>query len=1013
MFRHTLFLKKFVSLLLIFFMSAYVMSACVGVLNELKPEDSKSPLLVLPPGTPAGSAEAGPQGTTLTSSDGQLSIFIPEGAMRDEQEFTITKYTPPTTFMPAGYMPTTPVYEITPGYRFEKDVTISLLLDGARIEGLNLQKNRSRGFSISATSESDDTEKFSGWAGHSSSVSGDKVVFTSRTFSIFGGGSPVPGNLPPTIMGATYQFKANCSYLPYRVRARVVEPDGDTMTVHLYTGPVGSGANMIPMNREGVTDWYSVDIPYESMSQTGIQIQIIAADQHGANSHRPSSGNVFNYPADSGNAAYINNFDRDGDNDGLLCAWEQDNGLDDANASDAVGVSDTDGDGIPDVADHTPNGETNPVIDALVLFPDQITMDIGETAVIGLSASFGGQPRFVAASYNVTGNALNGSPVGGVSGTVFQANHPGVANVSALIGGINANSTVTVRDSVGPGPITDLSAVAGSHTAVRLQWTAPGNDLNFGNAAVYGVHLSTSAIADTAACQGATLLAHALIPKTAGQTETLDLNGLSPSTTYYFCVLAADGAGNFNTWSGSVSATTAAVPDLTPPANIAGLSTTVIGPSQIRLNWDASGDDGLTGAAAAYEIRRANTPINNDAQCDAGVNVVNSVTPVSAGTAMFFIVGGLSDNTIYYFCIRAFDDVNNRSVWSGVLTGTTPRGNLPPTADAGLDQNIILGATANLDASSSADADAAGCVAVTGNYVYSWSLVSKPLSSTLNTSSIVGRTTLAAQITPDLAGTYTLQFDFTDDPGLCAGGASLTTDTMVITATAIPSDMVQVSGGTYTRGKSGYTCCALTPHQVTLSTFLVDRYEVTASQYEACVNAGGCTYTGDTSYWQRTYQNGKPNHPINFVTWSDANAYCAWAGKKLPTEAQWEYAARGSDGRNFPWGNTHNCTYGNYDASDGMGSSCVNGTSAVGSYPTGVSPFGVYDMGGNVSEWVSDWYGDYGSAPLTDPTGPGSGPGKPARGGEHRYGPFVLNSWQRNAYAPGVRGAGIGFRCAK
>ena len=213
--------------------------------------------------------------------------------------------------------------------------------------------------------------------------------------------------------------------------------------------------------------------------------------------------------------------------------------------------------------------------------------------------------------------------------------------------------------------------------------------------------------------------------------------------------------------------------------------------------------------------------------------------------------------------------------------------------------------------------------------------------------------------------------------------------------------------------------------KVYLDAFEIDRTEVTVAQYRACVRAGKCSkpdesecYVWAGSAWKKGAELSaafkRDDHPVVCVNWNDATAYCGWAGKKLPTEAQWEKAARGTDGRVYPWGDDKaSCRYAVMD--DGGKGCGTGGTMAVGSKPSGASPSGAFDMAGNVWEWTADWYGDsyYRNGPTKNPSGASGGSYRVLRGGSWNYNAAFLRTSNRDGFAPGNRSDYLGFRCAR
>ncbi|MFC2015812.1 SUMF1/EgtB/PvdO family nonheme iron enzyme [Chloroflexota bacterium] len=227
--------------------------------------------------------------------------------------------------------------------------------------------------------------------------------------------------------------------------------------------------------------------------------------------------------------------------------------------------------------------------------------------------------------------------------------------------------------------------------------------------------------------------------------------------------------------------------------------------------------------------------------------------------------------------------------------------------------------------------------------------------------------------------------------------------------------MVYVPAGEFTMG-SNETDDEKPVHTVTLDAFWIDRTEVTNVQYGKCVEAGACTAAADSSSYSRSSYYGNSsfdNYPVIYVNWSQASDYCRWAGARLPAEAEWEKAARGSDGRVYPWGNGDpSCDRANsYD--DDKGDHCVGDTTEVGSYPSGASPYGALDMAGNVWEWVADWYDSdyYSQSPASNPQGPNSGKYRVLRGGSWNDNWYGVRAANRNVGNPTRRGNYLGFRC--
>ena len=245
-------------------------------------------------------------------------------------------------------------------------------------------------------------------------------------------------------------------------------------------------------------------------------------------------------------------------------------------------------------------------------------------------------------------------------------------------------------------------------------------------------------------------------------------------------------------------------------------------------------------------------------------------------------------------------------------------------------------------------------------------------------------------------------------------------------------DWVVIPAGSFRMGSTEGDDDEKPVRQVTLSRYALARTETTVNQYRRCVEAGACTEPVACAWGPefRTWGgSGKGEHPVNCVDWGQAKSFCAWAGGRLPTEAEWEYGARGAEGRRFPWGNlgpdSMGVAVGNFaDASAERLESDLTviagyddgyaGTSPVGTFPAGRSPFGLDDMSGNVWEWVADWHASYDASATDNPTGPYAGSKRVLRGGSF-YDGYVstLRGASRGHGAPSDAVDTVGFRCAR
>ena len=220
--------------------------------------------------------------------------------------------------------------------------------------------------------------------------------------------------------------------------------------------------------------------------------------------------------------------------------------------------------------------------------------------------------------------------------------------------------------------------------------------------------------------------------------------------------------------------------------------------------------------------------------------------------------------------------------------------------------------------------------------------------------------------------------------------------------------MVRIPAGEFTMGRDDGADDERPAHAVWLDEYFIDRHEVTNAQFKTFCDATGGVYPNNPD-WDPDYFVSKPDYPVVNVTWDQAFAYCAWSHKQLPTEAQWEKAARGTDKRLYPWGS---------DWADGRANLAggeYHRSKPVGSFPDGVSPYGVLDMAGNVWEWCADWYESnyYAHSPARNPAGPAAATKwRVVRGGGFTSPKTDAVTTNRSKNVPGLTIHHLGCRCA-
>ena len=234
----------------------------------------------------------------------------------------------------------------------------------------------------------------------------------------------------------------------------------------------------------------------------------------------------------------------------------------------------------------------------------------------------------------------------------------------------------------------------------------------------------------------------------------------------------------------------------------------------------------------------------------------------------------------------------------------------------------------------------------------------------------------------------------------------------VVAVREVLGSVIDVPAGTFVMGAENTQPEERPQREVKLNAYQIDRFEVTVGQFRQFVLAKQYQSSAEQANkpggetWRIDDLPSRYDYPVRFVSWWDATKFCEWQGKRLPTEAEWEHAARGNDGRRYPWGNEF----------DPARVASNQGVALVGAFANNTSPLGAYDMAGNVWEWAGDWFDAqfYGFPNVNDnPHGPDKGDQKALRGGGFASGPDDLRTTRRIKNDPTSSHQDVGFRCAK
>ena len=444
---------------------------------------------------------------------------------------------------------------------------------------------------------------------------------------------------------------------------------------------------------------------------------------------------------------------------------------------------------------------------------------------------------------------------------------------------------------------------------------------------------------------------------------------------YRFALRVSDGKATSIADSIAITVT---VSDNSPPVAAAGPNLSHTLGSVILLSAVTSSDPDGDDLSYSWIIVAAPTEISLE---DSTADQI-SFTPSAVGSyhVRLTVSDGLVEST---------DDV---------LVIITPADNIAPIANAGPDQEAFSGNLVTLDGSLSSDPDGGETL------LFQWIVARTPGAAV----DLSDATSAQPTFIPSEPGEYVFGLVVSDSDS--ASIQDVTTVIVLAPIFAKQAGMIEIPAGPYIMGSDQGPPDENPPHRVDITSFWIDELEITAGQFQLCVDAKACAAAAASAGCNGSVAD-RADHPINCIDWLQAQSYCTWADKRLPTEAEWEKAARGTDGRRFPWGQTRPTpqllNYGNN----------IGSTTEVGIYPDGTSFYGIHDMGGNVSEWTADYYAAdyYSRSPDANPSGPESGDSRVARGSSWKIGvpEDALTATVRIRLLESSVDNSIGVRCAR